>query len=88
VPTGKGLSDKAPIYGMDWLDDRLTDDITPCGAPNTLAGSPAFEELAGRKWFEEEVNVRCLQIFFTYISFYAISFVFKVLSCHQLLLTS
>ncbi|PNP61083.1 hypothetical protein FNYG_14171 [Fusarium nygamai] len=56
LPTGKGLLDKTPIYGMDWLDDRLTDDITPCGVPNTLAGSPAFQELASKKFFEEEIN--------------------------------
>ncbi|RBR15543.1 hypothetical protein FVER53590_26009 [Fusarium verticillioides] len=45
VPTSKSLLDKTPIYGIDCLDDRLTDDITPCGVPNTLAGSPAFKEL-------------------------------------------
>ncbi|KAG5811409.1 hypothetical protein H9Q74_005088 [Fusarium xylarioides] len=56
LPTGQGLLNKTPIYGMDWLDDRLTDDITPCGVPNSLAGSPAFKELASKKFFEEEIN--------------------------------
>ncbi|KAF5979160.1 hypothetical protein FCOIX_5443 [Fusarium coicis] len=54
VPTSKGLVDKTPIYGMDWLDDRLTDDITPCGVPNTLAGSPASKELGGQDFTDWE----------------------------------
>lgn len=55
LPTGKGLLDKTPIYGMDWLDDRMTDDITPCGVPN----SPAFTKLTSKKSIEEEINVGC-----------------------------
>ncbi|KAF5722184.1 hypothetical protein FMUND_3106 [Fusarium mundagurra] len=43
VPTGQGLLDKTPIYGMDWLDDRLNNNITLCGVPNSLAASHAFE---------------------------------------------
>ncbi|KAF5650130.1 uncharacterized protein FTJAE_695 [Fusarium tjaetaba] len=58
VPTGRGLRNKMPIYGMDWLDDRLTDDITPCGVPNTLAGSPAFKELVSKRFFNKEINGR------------------------------
>ncbi|KAF5541145.1 hypothetical protein FNAPI_10319 [Fusarium napiforme] len=58
VPTGQGLRNKMPIYGMDWLDDRLTDDITPCGVPNTLAGSPAFKELVSKRFFNKEINGR------------------------------
>ncbi|EWG49999.1 hypothetical protein FVEG_16564 [Fusarium verticillioides 7600] len=58
VPTSKSLLDKTPIYGIDCLDDRLTDDITPCGVPNTLAGSPAFKELVSKRFFDKEINGR------------------------------